>query len=323
MKTLRRLLPFLFAACCATAGAADLPPMQNAWFRVEVVIFERNSDPAGTTPSELLMQHGRREFPIAALAFSDDERIRTAVYPLDAATIAEPPFPTASAGGGEPTRIRVPVTTIPVATAASSSAQRAADVLAAYEAQLRNDSFRWQPASTFLLKQEDARLQRDGSYSVVLHGAWIQPVPDRDQPMPLLIQTGKRSASSWQIEGTIEVALGRYLHVDTRLWYRPDPGAVPGPPAASPDAVAIGADPRAEPDAEAYMELREQRRLRSGELHYFDHPKFGMLVRIDPVLMPDSLLAQLTAILGETIAQPVVAPADDGESFPTGDAGRD
>jgi hypothetical protein len=31
------------------------------------------------------------------------------------------------------------------------------------------------------------------------------------------------------------------------------------------------------------MVLDERRRLRSEELHYLDHPKFGVLVRIDPI----------------------------------------
>jgi hypothetical protein len=43
------------------------------------------------------------------------------------------------------------------------------------------------------------------------------------------------------------------------------------------------------------MELREQRRMRSGELHYLDHPKFGVLARIDPVQAPDESPAESSA----------------------------
>jgi hypothetical protein len=32
--------------------------------------------------------------------------------------------------------------------------------------------------------------------------------------------------------------------------------------------------------------------MRSGELHYFDHPLFGLLVRIDKVSPPAALQAQ-------------------------------
>jgi len=30
--------------------------------------------------------------------------------------------------------------------------------------------------------------------------------------------------------------------------------------------------------------------MRSDEIHYLDHPKFGIVVRIDPVTIPQSLL---------------------------------
>ncbi len=45
-----------------------------------------------------------------------------------------------------------------------------------------------------------------------------------------------------------------------------------------------------------YMQLHESRRMRSGELHYLDHPKLGILVRIDPVQIPDSLSEAYTAL---------------------------
>jgi hypothetical protein len=34
--------------------------------------------------------------------------------------------------------------------------------------------------------------------------------------------------------------------------------------------------------------LREQRRMRSGELHYEDHPRLGVLVLVTPVAAPAS-----------------------------------
>jgi Peptidoglycan-binding protein, CsiV len=323
MNTVHRLLTVLLAAACATAGAADLPPLQNAWYRVEILIFERNGDIAVGNPPELLLLHGPRQFPLSTGALDDDARGRAAAYPLDAATLAEPAFPSVGASrAGDATRLHSAGTANPSATAAPGSPERAGAVLAAYETQLRDESFRWLPSSTFLMKQEDGRLQRDGGYAVVLHGAWIQPVPDRERPLPSLIQTGDRLGDAWRIEGTIEVTLGRYLHVDTRLWYRPDPGAFSGEPPAQSGTTAIAVDPSPVRDSsDGYMELREQRRMRSSEVHYFDHPKFGMLVRVDPVLLPNELLAELTSILGEPIAQPILEPGDDKEAVPTSEPG--
>jgi hypothetical protein len=36
--------------------------------------------------------------------------------------------------------------------------------------------------------------------------------------------------------------------------------------------------------------------MRSGELHYLDHPKLGILVRIDPVTIPQPLIELAQAL---------------------------
>ena len=90
--------------------------------------------------------------------------------------------------------------------------------------------------------------------------------------------------------GTISVTLGRYLHFDAELYFHaPLLGAVPTP------AVLRGDGGQALPAPDrngtpGYMALTESRRMRSGELHYLDHPKLGVVVRIDPVEIPQALV---------------------------------
>ena len=36
--------------------------------------------------------------------------------------------------------------------------------------------------------------------------------------------------------------------------------------------------------------------MRSAEIHYLDHPKLGVVVRIDPVPIPDALTAAFDAL---------------------------
>jgi len=297
MNKLRSLLLTVVAMGSFGAHATDLPPLENAWYRVEVLIFERTGNAADASSPEVLVLHAPRAFPRDTLAFVEDERTRALAYPLDAETLAEPALPTVVPAPGTTLRAptNVPVPAPAVAPLVPTPAQRAAEIVAAYETGLRADSFRWQPANALLLKQEAGRLQRDPAYRVVLQAAWIQPVPDRDRPLPLLIQTGDRFGNAWRIEGTLVVTLGRYLHVATRLWYRPDQTAA---------------------QTDGYEEMREQRRMRSGELHYFDHPKFGMLMRIDPVTMPEKVLAELTAILGEPVKEPLAPPRDEPPEEP-------
>ena len=47
------------------------------------------------------------------------------------------------------------------------------------------------------------------------------------------------------------------------------------------------------PNGLRYMELSESRRVRSGDLHYLDHPKFGIIVRIDTIEIPQELESAL------------------------------
>jgi hypothetical protein len=163
------------------------------------------------------------------------------------------------------------------------------------------------------MRQEAARIQGDRRYQVLWHGGWLQPIPARKAPAPMLLQTGHRSGERYQLEGFIDVTLGRYLHFHTRLFYsEPLLGAVPvqNPltPAAAVSADTVDpADPYVQSDqAELasslnparppYMVMEESRRVRSGELHYLDHPKLGVLVRIEPVAVPDVLVDAYLAL---------------------------
>ena len=205
----------------------------------------------------------------------DDEANRSAAYPLDAETRAQPALP-----ASKPNRPTQPQTqSQAMAPVTPSAAERAAKLVADYQAELQGRSYKFEPSSTFLLGSEDGRLQRSNVYHVVFHRAWIQPVPDRDQLRPMLIQIRDRADSVPRIEGILGVTRGRYLHIDARLWY-----------AVNANQTAI------ETEQPGYMELREQRRMRSGELHYLDHPKFGVLARVDPIQPPETLLAELARL---------------------------
>ncbi len=74
--------------------------------------------------------------------------------------------------------------------------------------------------------------------------------------------------------GTIRVHLTRFLHVTLDLTYQGRTAPEPCWPANDGlDELALA--PR--------YRLTATRNVRSNELHYFDHPAFGVLVRITPV----------------------------------------
>ena len=276
---MRYALPGVLALLAAHAHGADVP-LKHDWFQIEVLIFER---PAGADASpEQLPRREPRVFPLNTLAFDDgDDRSRA--YPLDAYTQALPSLPPidlqyfAEFGihPSPPVRPR-PEPPAPIAQPAPpppTPVEQLAAMTAQFEDALTAQSLKWQPRAALKLTNEARRLGNVAGYRVLLHGAWIQAVPPRETPQPMLIEAGDRGGGGHAVEGTFAVTLQHYLHVDAELWYSPPP-----------EAEASAADG-------SYLRLVEQRRVRSTEVHYFDHPRFGVLARIDAVEIPEKLRA--------------------------------
>ena len=72
-----------------------------------------------------------------------------------------------------------------------------------------------------------------------------------------------------------------------------EPAVPTGPTVQSDPSDMMSALSPAQPP---YMVMEESRRVRSGELHYLDHPKLGVLVRISPVVVPDALASAYLAL---------------------------
>ncbi len=83
----------------------------------------------------------------------------------------------------------------------------------------------------------------------------------------------------YRLDGTVTVTLGRFLHLHPRLVLSETPD--------DEDAVDVGQADSLTPlwmDEATRLQhyvLDESRRMRSNELHYIDHPRFGVLARID------------------------------------------
>jgi hypothetical protein len=117
------------------------------------------------------------------------------------------------------------------------------------------------------------------------------------------IQVGPRQGDVHALEGTLEVVLGRYLHFRADLYFHTPllgraPVDFPRPPPESGTTSPPGVTEAALEPAGVVL-LRESRRLRSGELHYLDHPKLGVLVRVEPVVPPPDVQQAYDA-LGQT-----------------------
>ncbi len=111
------------------------------------------------------------------------------------------------------------------------------------------------------------RLKRSGRYRPLVHLGWRQPGLAKTEALPVRI-AGSSSAApdASRVRGTLRLYRSRYLHLEADLVY------------TRPSAELLAASSR--------FALRESRRMRSGELHYLDHPLFGILVRATPYQAP-------------------------------------
>ena len=131
-------------------------------------------------------------------------------------------------------------------------------------------------------------LERLDVYRPLMHFAWTQVTRPEEETRPIELQA--LAAPPEGLEGSFTLYLSRYLHlvVDLSL----DQHTGPGEPYAIDDPVTAFGDSRggatydeALPAPVRYR-ISEDRIFKSGDLRYFDHPKFGVLAKITRVEQP-------------------------------------
>lgn len=103
-------------------------------------------------------------------------------------------------------------------------------------------------------------LAQDGSYRILAHYRWNQVPEARSATPPVRIRSADQS-----LDGVVRFYLSRFLHVDVNL-------------AFADSKLDLTND--ASPGSGTIYRLSEHRRVKTQEYHYFDHPKFGALVRV-------------------------------------------
>lgn len=122
------------------------------------------------------------------------------------------------------------------------------------------------PDADFGLADHWSRLKSSPQFRPLIRLAWTQndPPPDNGPRLHLrsgakwaLAESGGLGAREFQeVDGTVALHLGRFLHLDTDLLFT-ETGDVPGS-----------------------WRLDERRRMRSEELHHLDSPRLGVIVRV-------------------------------------------
>jgi len=266
----RLLLGFILLSVSWTASAAD-----TALYKVELIVFE-NLDPAALQAEDW---QNNPEAP----SLEDAKELAALTVP---ATPAPPPVPapaTAAPAPGKAPALAMPPAAVP--TVQATPAWRRLD------------------KSELGLKGAEQRLRGSGHYRPLLHIGWVQPLDSSDQGTALHIYDGmeaarpggaavtgannetdtapaqKEAASQPEapqpkateetpriLNGTFTLRRGRFLHVDVDMAYRKTYVPAGTPPEGG----------AAQP-VTRYVRMTQSRRLRSDELHYLDHPLFGVL----------------------------------------------
>lgn len=120
------------------------------------------------------------------------------------------------------------------------------------------------PAADSGLSATAAALESSGRHHVLAHLRWQQSAEAKSVSKPVKI-----TSTDGALDGALRFYLSRFLLVDLSLTLREG-------------AMSAGMPGSAGPEATAYR-LIEGRRVKLAETHYFDHPKFGALVRVSPI----------------------------------------
>ena len=138
----------------------------------------------------------------------------------------------------------------------------------------------WRQLTATELKMGDVyqRLRGSARYRPLLHMGWVQALDNSDRNLAVHVHGGPQggpapsalaaTVSAGTVDGTVALRRGRFLHTDVDLLYTK---------AAAPPAV----DAFASPPLQARM--IDSRRLRNKEVHYLDHPLFGVIITVSPV----------------------------------------
>jgi hypothetical protein len=163
---------------------------------------------------------------------------------------------------------------------------------------LESNAYNLLPNSEHTLKSAAQRIKASADLRLLTHLAWHQPVRGRKQAQSILIQTGKQFESEFELEGTIRIiSRGSYLHARTDLFFSEFKSMESR---QNLDWTVFEEDQLNSDQREWSADLNQQastakqffrsstahskqsRRMRSKELHYIDHPQFGMLIQITP-----------------------------------------
>lgn len=116
-------------------------------------------------------------------------------------------------------------------------------------------------------------------YRVLAQASWTQVAADKAATKPVALHSADGA-----LDGTVVFYVSRFLHSEINLRWRGDmPADAPAAIRSTTDTAPANVAAPARTAAAPVFYLSERRRIRTAETHYFDHPKFGVLLRVTPL----------------------------------------
>ena len=267
---------YLLIAGCIIPGAwAESTPDYANWYQIEIIVFKQR----GATNTDELWPLTQLSYPadVIAIGPTSEEEAEPGPLPKNNQSLDTGPVRATDPGA---------VTDEPTFLFESHSRQRLNRELLAEQAPPEGEQqesiddailasviYAEFPRAFRQLNKEKLGLARIGRslrlssrFDLLTHRAWLQPLTK--QPRPVLLQTGEQFGDEFEIDGTLSFSRTRFLHVKSDLWFT--------------QFTTMSSQL-----VDSYIpihshRLQHTRRMRSNELHFIDHPFFGILIEITP-----------------------------------------
>jgi len=226
----------------------------SRWFRVEVLIFANESNPApvGAASAEQWDATPTLAYPVTSRFLIDPARVAENKSEFGGESVLDEygrqiitilTAPPAGMGAPMEQEQMAPVTgsaePVPTAPAplkpvysepvpATPSPDQAPAALTTVRSQLAPTGAAPVPSlpRPFVLLPRQYRefsgqaglLQRGGRYSILFHASWAQPVGSEAASLPIVLDHSGDSQQWPRLQGSIKLYLARYLQVETNLW---------------------------------------------------------------------------------------------------------
>ncbi|ADN76715.1 conserved hypothetical protein [Ferrimonas balearica DSM 9799] len=295
----------LLASVTSPLALAEDP----TWFEVEVAVFTRpdNSGEIWDQDQPVLTQGNTRDL-IGPALLPDLSQFEAALAECDANEWLMDP-------AGCQAREDSATPSLPSRLPVVATADQAGDPLKGQPYLLTSAQLQFNDALS--------QLNRQRGYKILLHTGWQMPVYGRRQAQPFALYGGvnfgerfrmdghlkapddellsqfnfltgfapssQGSEAVWQLNGWLRIYLDHFLFIETKLDLREEGERRWSATSLEADSGALAADVTVAEESEPFLltiPLEQNRRVRSREIHYFDHPKMGLIVQIRRMEQP-------------------------------------